>query len=107
MSGRKYTHGEVHKHARAFGTSLQQMGLKKGDVFAIALPNMPEYPIVTFGAWYARQTVTLVNPTYTPCKFMKLNTNYILLGKYSILWNLVEWCMQLTICMASLYVVFA
>ncbi|ODN04804.1 4-coumarate--CoA ligase 1 [Orchesella cincta] len=71
LTGRKYTHGEVYNYSRGFGTALQQMGYGKGDTLAIAIPNMPEYPIVTFGAWFSKLTVTLVNPLYTPFEIGK------------------------------------
>ncbi|CAL8109916.1 unnamed protein product [Orchesella dallaii] len=71
LTGRKYTHGEIYNYSRGFAAALQQMGYEKGDTLAIALPNMPEYPIITFGAWFSRLTVTLVNPTYTPFEIGK------------------------------------
>jgi acyl-CoA synthetase (AMP-forming)/AMP-acid ligase II len=41
------------------------MGYKKGEVFAIISPNIPEFPIALYGASGAGMPVSLVNPTYT------------------------------------------
>lgn len=39
--------------------------MKKGDVFAILLPNMPEYPIIYFGVISLGGIITTLNPLYT------------------------------------------
>jgi len=44
---------------------LVKRGFKKGDVLAIYLPNVPEYPIVFYGVGFIGGTVTTVNPLYT------------------------------------------
>ena len=41
------------------------MGLKKGEVIGLVLPNMPEFPIMMFGAAGVGMPVTTVNPIYT------------------------------------------
>ncbi|EFX67425.1 hypothetical protein DAPPUDRAFT_115457 [Daphnia pulex] len=41
------------------------MGYKKGEVFGIISPNIPEFPIVLYGASGAGMPVSLVNPTFT------------------------------------------
>ena len=51
---------------KAFAAYLQQdLGLQKGDKFAIMVPNSLQYPIALFGALYAGLTVVNVNPLYT------------------------------------------
>jgi acyl-coenzyme A synthetase/AMP-(fatty) acid ligase len=42
------------------------MGFKFGDTLAVVLPNIPEFPLVMFGAIEAGLTVTTVNPAFTP-----------------------------------------
>ena len=42
------------------------MGFKKGDVFGLVLPNIPEFPIALYGAAGTGMPVTLVNAIYTP-----------------------------------------
>ncbi len=65
MTGRKYTYGQLIQLIRRFGSSLTRMGFKKGEVFGIILPNLPEFPIVLLGAAAIGMPVTTVNPTYT------------------------------------------
>jgi acyl-coenzyme A synthetase/AMP-(fatty) acid ligase len=50
---------------RRFGSALTRMGYKKGEVFGIISPNIPEFPIVLYGASGAGMPVSLVNPTFT------------------------------------------
>ena len=47
------------------GSALTKRGFKKGDVFALYLPNVPEYPIVFFGVIALGGIVTTLNPTFT------------------------------------------
>ncbi|PCH95956.1 MAG: long-chain-fatty-acid--CoA ligase [Gammaproteobacteria bacterium] len=61
------TYGELAEQAKTFAAYLQQdLGLKKGDKFAIMLPNTLQYPIALFAALMAGLTVVNVNPLYTP-----------------------------------------
>ena len=53
--------------ARDFAAFLQsRLGLKKGDRFAIMMPNLLQYPVALFGALRAGLAVVNVNPLYTP-----------------------------------------
>lgn len=52
---------------RDFAAFLQsRLGLKKGDRFAIMMPNLLQYPVALFGALRAGLAVVNVNPLYTP-----------------------------------------
>jgi len=64
--GAQITYGQLAVQAKAFSAYLQQdLGLVKGDKFAIMVPNMLQYPIAMFGALMAGLTVVNVNPLYT------------------------------------------
>ncbi|RHW74864.1 long-chain-fatty-acid--CoA ligase FadD [Colwellia sp. RSH04] len=64
--GASITYRELDKQARAFAAYLQKdLGLVKGDKFAIMVPNTLQYPIALFGALLAGLTVVNVNPLYT------------------------------------------
>lgn len=64
--GAQITYGQLAVQAKAFSAYLQQdLGLAKGDKFAIMVPNMLQYPIAMFGALMAGLTVVNVNPLYT------------------------------------------
>ncbi|WOT06899.1 AMP-binding protein [Shewanella youngdeokensis] len=57
---------ELAQQATDFAAYLQQdLGLVKGDKFAIMIPNTLQYPIALFGALIAGLTVVNVNPLYT------------------------------------------
>jgi len=73
VSGRQYTYSQLRDSSAAFAVRLQtKFKLGKGDVLAVCLPNVPEYPGVVLGAMEAGLTTTTVNPIYTAgkCKFI-------------------------------------
>lgn len=60
------TYQQIDTYSRDFAAYLQQeLKLKKGDRFAIMLPNTLQYPIALFGALKAGLIVVNVNPLYT------------------------------------------
>ncbi len=64
--GVEISYQELEQQAQAFAAYLQQeLGLVKGDKFAIMVPNTLQYPIALFGALLAGLTVVNVNPLYT------------------------------------------
>jgi len=65
ITGRKYTYDKVRDLSRRFGSALVRMGFQRGEVFGMVLPNLPEFPIVMFGAAGIGMPVTTVNPIYT------------------------------------------
>lgn len=65
--GTTLTYLEVDKYSRDVAAYLQQyLKLKKGDRFAIMLPNVLQYPVAMFGALRAGLIVVNINPLYTP-----------------------------------------
>ena len=64
-SGRTMTHGQIHEGARRVASALVRRGLRKGDVFAILLPNGPEYPLAFHGVAMAGGVVTTASPLST------------------------------------------
>jgi long-chain acyl-CoA synthetase len=63
--GTEITFRELDGQTRAFAAWLQHAGFRKGDRFAIMLPNMLQYPVALFGALRAGLTVVNTNPLYT------------------------------------------
>lgn len=64
--GVEISYQELEQQAKAFAAYLQQeLGLVKGDKFAIMVPNTLQYPIALFGALLAGLTVVNVNPLFT------------------------------------------
>lgn len=56
---------ELDTMSRRFAAYLHSLGLRKGERFAIMLPNLLQYPVALFGAFRAGCTVVNVNPLYT------------------------------------------
>lgn len=64
--GATLSYHEFAQQATMFAAYLQQdLGLIKGDKFAIMIPNTLQYPIALFGSLMAGLTVVNVNPLYT------------------------------------------
>ncbi|MEM9100052.1 MAG: AMP-binding protein [Pseudomonadota bacterium] len=63
--GASYTFGDLDKHASEFASYLQQLGLEKGDRVAVMLPNIGQFPIVSFGTHRGGFVSVNVNPLYT------------------------------------------
>lgn len=64
-TGRRYTYAQLLDRVARWSGKLRELGVGRGDVVAVALPNCPEYPIVYFGTLALGATVTPVNITYT------------------------------------------
>ena len=63
--GTKLTYAQFSSLANRFAAGLQRLGVQKGDRVAIALPNIPQYPIAFYGALRAGAVVVPTNPLYT------------------------------------------
>ncbi len=63
--GTKITYAQFSSLANRFAIGLQRLGVRKGDRIAIALPNIPQYPIAFYGALRAGAVVVPTNPLYT------------------------------------------
>ncbi|XP_066158712.1 uncharacterized protein pdgy [Euwallacea fornicatus] len=62
----KYTYAEVRKYSRNLSKILRtKLGLNKGDVVLIYLPNCPQFPIATLGCLEAGLIASTVNSLYT------------------------------------------
>ncbi|MFN8483556.1 MAG: 4-coumarate--CoA ligase family protein [Anaerolineae bacterium] len=64
-TGRTYTYAQLFGAAQRLAAGLAARGFKKGDVFGVYLPNLPEYAIVFHGVALAGGVLTTVNPLYT------------------------------------------
>ena len=64
-SGRTLTFGQVAGGARLIAASLAKRGFTQGDVFAIYLPNLPEYAVAFHAVLMLGGMITTINPLYT------------------------------------------
>jgi acyl-CoA synthetase (AMP-forming)/AMP-acid ligase II len=70
-SGRTLSFAQLAGGVRACAAGLAARGFKKGDVFAIYLPNLPEYAVAFLGVSAAGGINTTVNPLYTADELAK------------------------------------
>src|SRR6266705_85920 len=63
--GTKLSYAQLSSLANRFATGLQKLGIQKGDRVAVALPNIPQFPIAFYGALRAGAVVVPTNPLYT------------------------------------------
>ncbi|GJN11852.1 hypothetical protein PR202_ga30083 [Eleusine coracana subsp. coracana] len=60
--GRSYTYGEVARDVARFARALRSVGVRKGHVVVVALPNLAVYPVVSLGIMSAGAVFSGVNP---------------------------------------------
>lgn len=63
--GTRLSYAQLSSLANRFAVALQRLGVQKGDRVAIALPNIPQYPIAFYGVLRAGAVVVPTNPLYT------------------------------------------
>src|SRR6266568_4847146 len=63
--GTRLNYAQLSSLANRFAAALQRLGVQKGDRVAIALPNIPQYPIAFYGALRAGAVIVPTNPLYT------------------------------------------
>ncbi len=63
-TGRTYTYGQLADGTRRVASALEAMGIGRGDVVGILLPNIPEYFLLFHGPAMLGAMVTTINPTY-------------------------------------------
>ncbi|KAK7262028.1 hypothetical protein RIF29_28356 [Crotalaria pallida] len=69
--GHIYTYDDVHLTARRVASGLNKLGVRKGDVIMVLLPNSPEYVFAFLGASYRGATTTSANPFFTATEIAK------------------------------------
>jgi acyl-CoA synthetase (AMP-forming)/AMP-acid ligase II len=70
-TGRTLTFGDLADQVRRTATALARMGFRKGDVFAIYSPNVPEYAVLFLAVAALGGINTTVNPLYTAGELAK------------------------------------
>ena len=64
-SARAVTYGELAGGVDRVAAGLAARGFGRGDVLALHLPNLPEFPIVLYGGLRAGGAVTPTSPLFT------------------------------------------
>ena len=60
------SYDELGRHVNALAAALHNLGIRKGDVVALLLPNSFQYVISYFGCMKLGAIVSGINPTYKP-----------------------------------------
>ncbi|SLJ84710.1 AMP-binding protein [Psychrobacter sp. DAB_AL43B] len=64
--GVTYTYGQIDKISLTIAAWIQSLGLAKGSVIGIMMPNVNQYLPVVIGVIRAGMVTTLINPLYSP-----------------------------------------
>jgi long-chain acyl-CoA synthetase len=71
--GVSMTYAEVKEKSDAFARYLtDELEMKKGEVIAIQMPNLLQYPVVLYGAFKAGLIIVNTNPLYTEREIKKV-----------------------------------
>jgi long-chain acyl-CoA synthetase len=62
--GREFTYGELDQLTRRFASALLKLGMKKGDIVALWLPNCPHFSICYFATLGLGATLTAISPLF-------------------------------------------
>lgn len=71
VSGKSYTYRDVVRDTRRFAKALRSLGLRKGHVVLVLLPNIAEYGIVALGIMAAGGVFSGANPASHPSEIKK------------------------------------
>jgi acyl-CoA synthetase (AMP-forming)/AMP-acid ligase II len=63
-TGRTITYGDLARDVCRFASAIAGRGMRKGDVFARMLPNLPEFATAFYGVLAAGGVITTLNPLY-------------------------------------------
>ncbi|XP_014286384.1 uncharacterized protein [Halyomorpha halys] len=84
ITGREMKYKELRMLCKRLATSLLKEGFKPGDVVAMILPNMPEFPVIALGLLEAGIVVTTINPLYTADEIVYQIKNSQAVGIFTI-----------------------
>ncbi|MFS7940372.1 4-coumarate--CoA ligase 2 [Helianthus anomalus] len=70
-TGHEYTYADVELTSRKVGSALFKLGINKGDVIMILLPNSSEFVFSFLGASFIGAVSTMANPFFTPAEIIK------------------------------------
>ena len=62
--GKKMTYRELGSLVNRFATALYNLGIRKGDVVGLHLPNMPQFVVAYYGALKIGAVVTGISPLF-------------------------------------------
>jgi long-chain acyl-CoA synthetase len=69
FKGATMSYAQLDAESSAFAAALAALGIRKGDLVTLILPNCPQFFVAQFGAWKAGAVVAPLNPTYSEREF--------------------------------------
>ncbi|KAI4368501.1 hypothetical protein MLD38_017052 [Melastoma candidum] len=72
VTGKSFTYGEVVRDTRRFSKALRSLGLRKGHVVIVLLPNIAEYAIIALGVMASGGVFSGANPALHASEIRKL-----------------------------------
>jgi len=66
------TYRALDRHSDRFAQALVRLGIRPQDRVALALPNLPQYPVALYGIFKAGAVAVQVNPLYRGDEFAHL-----------------------------------
>ena len=64
------TYKQFQNYVKSFATALANLGIKKGDVIALFLPNCPQYIVAYYAITRIGAIAGGINPTYLPVEVL-------------------------------------
>ena len=64
------SYSEFHEYVLKFATALYKLGVRKGDVVALHLPNSIQYVVSYYAVIRIGAIVSGINPTYKPIEIL-------------------------------------
>ncbi|KAM7269038.1 hypothetical protein ACFE04_024535 [Oxalis oulophora] len=71
LTGKSYTYAQVVRDTRRFTKALRSLGMRKGGVVIVLLPNVAEYGIIALGIMAAGGIFSGANPAAHPSEIKK------------------------------------
>ena len=65
VTGERLTRGELAARSAAVAAGLRARGVGRGDLVAVAMPNLAWWPVVALGVWRAGAAVEALSPLWT------------------------------------------
>ncbi len=64
------TYKQFQNYVKSFATALANLGIKKGDVIALFMPNCPQYIVAYYAITRIGAIASGINPTYLPMEVL-------------------------------------
>lgn len=92
-SGREYSYSETEVCSRRVASGLAAMGIGKGQVIMLLLPNCPEFVFLFMGASICGAVATTANPMYKPAEIhrqVKMSDTKLIITQAALVSKLAE-----------------